>query len=50
MDWAPLLPGFKWLTWSGFLAGALGSFAYGWYIVILVIPIKTWIASKLIKE
>ena len=48
--WAPWLPGFEWLTFPGFIAGAVGSFAYGWYIAILVIPIKTWIASKLIKE
>ncbi len=48
--WAPLLPGFEWITWPGFIAGAVGSFAYGWYIVILVIPIKKWISSKLIKE
>lgn len=48
--WAPLLPGFEWLTWPGFIAGAVGSFAYGWYVAILVIPIKKWIARKLIKE
>ena len=48
--WAPLLPGFEWLTWPGFIAGAVGSFAYGWYIAILVIPIKNWIAGKLINE
>ena len=29
--WAPLLPGFDWLTWPGFFAGAIGSFLYGWY-------------------
>lgn len=44
--WAPLLPGFEWLTWPGFLAGAIGSFAYGWYIAVILIPIKKWIASK----
>ena len=30
--WAPLLPWFEWLTLSGFLAGAVGSFLYGWDI------------------
>ena len=38
--WGPLLPGFAWLTWPGFLAGALGSFLYGWYIAVLVVPLR----------
>ena len=37
--WAPLLPGFKWLTWRGFIAGAIGSFLYGWYIAVLIVPL-----------
>lgn len=37
--WSPLLPGFEWLTWQGFLAGAVGIFAYGWYIGILAVPL-----------
>lgn len=37
--WAPLLPGFEWLTLSGFLAGAAGSFLYGWYIALLGVPL-----------
>lgn len=37
--WAPLLPGFVWLTWPDFIAGAAGSFLYGWYIAILIVPL-----------
>lgn len=37
--WAPLLPGFTWLTWSGFFAGVVGSFFYGWYIALLIVPL-----------
>lgn len=37
--WAPLLPGFEWLTWTGFLAGAVGSFLYGWYIAVIIVPL-----------
>lgn len=37
--WAPLLPGFEWLTLTGFVAGALGSFAYGWFIAVLGVPL-----------
>jgi len=48
--WALLLPGFEWLTWPGFLAGVLGSFAYGWYIAVIVVPLKNWITRKLVPE
>ncbi len=44
--WAPLLPGFKWLTLPGFLAGAAGSFAYGWFIAIFIVPLKNWFTRK----
>lgn len=37
--WAPLLPGFDWLTWPGSIAGALGSFLYVWYIAVLIVPL-----------
>lgn len=47
--WAPLLPGFRWLTWPGFLAGAAGSFAYGWYIAVILIPLKQGATGMLLK-
>ena len=37
--WEPLLPGFEWLTWPGFFAGAVGSFLYGWYIALVAVPL-----------
>lgn len=37
--WAPLLPGFEWLTPSGFIFGLLGSYAYGWFIAALWVPL-----------
>jgi len=45
--WAPLLPGFDWLTLQGFLAGAVGSFLYGWYIAILGVPLYRFFRSRL---
>lgn len=45
--WAPLLPGFEWLTWPGFLAGAVGSFAYGWYIALLGVPLKRLVGARI---
>lgn len=40
--WAPLLPGFEWLTARGFLAGAIGAYLYGWYIAGVFVPLKYW--------
>ena len=45
--WAPWLPGFEWLTWPGFLAGAVGSFTYGWYIALFVIPLKRFFEKRI---
>lgn len=44
--WAPLLPGFEWLTWQGFLAGAIGSFVYGWYIALLGVPLYRFFGKR----
>lgn len=37
--WAPLLPGFEWLTLSGFVFGLVGSYLYGWYVAVLLVPL-----------
>lgn len=44
--WAPLLPGFEWLTIRGFLAGALGSFLYGWYAAVLLVPLQFFFTKQ----
>lgn len=44
--WAPLLPGFEWLTLNGFFAGAVGSFAYGWYIALFVVPLYRFFGGE----
>jgi hypothetical protein len=43
--WAPLLPGFEWLTWRGFLIGAIESYAYGWYVAVVFVPLYRWFAG-----
>lgn len=45
-SWAPLLPGFEWLTWTGFLAGLVGAYLYGWYIAILFVPLYRWFSGS----
>ncbi len=44
--WAPLLPWFEWLTLSGFLAGAAGSFLYGWYIALIAVPLHRFFQNR----
>lgn len=44
--WAPLLPGFEWLTWPGFISGAIGSYLYGWYISVLVVPLYLFFGGR----
>ena len=43
--WAPLLPGFEWLTCSGFLIGLIESYLYGWYFAIVFVPLYRWFAK-----
>ncbi len=44
--WAPLLPGFTWLSWQSFLLGLTESYAYGWYVALLFGPIFNFFAGS----
>lgn len=44
--WAPLLPGFEWLTWSGFAFGLVGAYLYGWYVAIVFVPLYRAFAGR----
>ncbi len=44
--WAPLLPGFTWLTLPSFLLGLAESFAYGWYAALVIGPIYNFFARR----
>jgi 2TM family of unknown function (DUF5676) len=33
------LPGFELLTWQSFLLGLVESFAYGWYVAVILVPL-----------
>lgn len=41
-----VLPGFKWLTFTGFLIGLVESFLYGVYVGIVFVPIHNWLARR----
>lgn len=44
--WAPLLPGFTWISWTSFALGLAESFAYGWYIALVFGPLYNYFATK----
>ncbi len=41
-----VLPGFQWLTFTGFLIGLVQSFLYGVYAGIVFVPIHNWLARR----
>lgn len=45
--WAPLLPGFVWLSWPSFFLGLAEAFAYGWYVALVFGPLYNFFAAKL---
>jgi hypothetical protein len=44
--WEKLLPGFEWLSWKTFFIGALGSYAYGWYISLVWVPLYNFFSNR----
>jgi hypothetical protein len=48
--WAPLLPGFTWISWGSFLLGFIESFAYGWYIALVFGPIYNFFIGRFGKD
>lgn len=44
--WAPLFPGFTWLSWTSFFIGLVESFAYGWYVAVIFVPLYNFFAER----
>jgi len=44
--WQRLLPGFEWISWGSFFLGLIESYAYGWYITLIWVPIYNVSASR----
>ncbi len=44
--WQKLLPGFEWLTLKGFLIGLVESYAYGWYIALVWVPLHNFFLKR----
>lgn len=44
--WLPLLPGVSWISWPSALLGLIESFAYGWYIAVIFVPVLNFFSRK----
>lgn len=44
--WAPLLPGFSWISWPSFFLGLVETFAYGWYIALIFGPLYNVLSRR----
>ncbi len=44
--WAPLLPGFTWISWTSFALGLVEAFAYGWYVALVFGPLYNFFAER----
>jgi hypothetical protein len=44
--WQDLLPGFEWISWKSFLIGLVESFGYGWYFVLIWVPLYNVLARN----
>lgn len=45
--WAPLLPGFAWISWGSFLLGLAEAFAYGWYFALIFGPLYNFFSERM---
>ncbi|WP_417462909.1 DUF5676 family membrane protein [Kordiimonas sp.] len=48
-SWSRLLPGFVWLTPAGFAIGLVEAFSYGWYVVLVFVPLYNVLVTRVVK-
>ncbi len=44
--WLPLLPGVAWISWPSALLGLIETFAYGWYVAVIFVPVYNYFTPK----
>jgi hypothetical protein len=44
--WLQFLPGFTWLSPGTFLLGLVESFAYGWYLALVFVPLFNFFNAR----
>jgi len=48
-SWLPLLPWFTWISIPSFLLGLVETFAYGWYIALVFVPVFNFFSNRGLK-
>lgn len=41
-----LLPGVTWLSWTSFALGLVETFAYGWYVALIFVPLYNYFRGQ----
>jgi hypothetical protein len=44
--WQDLLPGFRWISWLSFVLGLIESYAYGWFVALIWVPLYNVFALR----
>jgi hypothetical protein len=44
--WQDLLPGFRWISWQSFFLGLIESYAYGWFVALIWVPLYNVFALR----
>lgn len=44
--WAPLLPGFHWISFPAYLIGLVEVYAYGWFVAVLFVPLFNYFNKR----
>jgi hypothetical protein len=44
--WEGMLPWFTWIDWPSYFVGLVESFAYGWWVAIIVAPVYNFVAAR----
>ncbi len=45
--WIKLFPGVTWISWPSFALGLVESFAYGWYVALIFVPLYNYFRGKI---
>lgn len=45
-SWMRFLPGFTWLSWPSFALGLIESYAYGWYVALVLGPLFNFFSAR----
>ena len=45
--WLPLLPWVTWISWPGFFLGLVETFAYGWFVALIFVPLFNYFSQRL---